>query len=392
VNFNVRWGFWFSIRLAAVFSFLWWPGSSAAQTPPVIQAQPYNQTVRPGATVCIGVGAFGSPPLSYQWWQNDHPLSDGGIISGATSNLLALSSVTTNETASYSVVVANSFGSVTSAPALLNVTLTGPDPNLLTINPGWNLIANQLNHPDGNTLNHIMLTNVTPPLPDGCQLFKFVNNTTNGSPWVPAIYRAAWGSWVPGDVTLNPGEGAYLLNPSTAPFSISLMGTAMPRRSGPYPNAWDPMLLLSGQGFEPATFDLIYGAPATEEPYTFVFQWDNLYAGYTIYAYALGERPGPGLSWLPSAPAIPIGQSVWIKLPGNYGSPPAAPVYLSVQLSNASPALQWNVVPVPSPVATMLQFSTNLVDWRDLANASSSWPLTSGTNDSPQRFYRVRSQ
>jgi Immunoglobulin I-set domain len=351
---------------------------------PAIQAEPYNQTVRPGATVCIGVGAFGSPPLTYQWWQNDHPLSDGGIVSGVNSNLLTLSSVTTNETASYSVIVTSYLGSVTSAPAFLNVTLSGPDPNVLTIYPGWNLIANQLNHPDGNTLNHIMLTNVTPPLPDGCQLFKFVNDTTNGSPWVPAIYRAAWGSWVPGDVTLNPGEGAFLLNPSTSPFSIRLMGTAMPRRSGPYPLATS-WCLLSDQGFEPSTFDLIYGAPAPD--FSQVLQWNTPY--FNLYAYALTEHPS-GMNWTPSAPAIPIGQSVWILVPGNHGAPPAAPVYLSVQLSNASAALQWNAVPMAT--TTVLQFSTNLVNWTDLTNASSPWPLASGTNDPPQRFYRVRSQ
>jgi Immunoglobulin I-set domain len=355
--------------------------------PPAFLAQPYNQTVRPGATVCIGVGAFGSPPLTYQWWQNDHPLSDGGMISGANSNLLTLRSVTTNESASYSVVVASDLGSLTSDSAILNVTLSGPDPNALTIYPGWNLIANQLNHPNGNTLNNIMLTNVTPPLPDGCQLFKFVNNTTNGSPWVPSIYRAAWGSWVPGDVTLNPGEGAYLLNSSTAPFSISLIGTAMSRRSEPYPNVWGGMLLLSGQGFEPSTFELIYGGPAQVNDQ--VFQWNKLYAAYSIYAYALIKGP-PGEGWSPSAPAIPIGQSVWIKVAGNYGWVPPAPVYLSVQLSNNFAALQWNVVPFMT--STVLQFSTNLVNWTDLTNASSPWPLTSGTNGSPQRFYRVRSQ
>jgi Immunoglobulin I-set domain len=354
--------------------------------PPAFLAQPYNQTVRPGATVCIGVGTFDSPPLTYQWWQNDHPLSDGGIISGANSDLLTLRSVTTNESASYSVVVASDLGSVTSDPAILNVTLSGPDPNAVTINPGWNLFANQLNHPDGNTLNHIMLTNVTPPLPDGCQLFKFVNNTTNGSPWVPSIYRAALGSWVPGDVTLNPGEGAFLLNPSTAPFSISLIGTAMPRRSGPYPTTGG-MLLLSGQGFEPATFELIYGGPAQASDQ--VFQWDAPY--YHIYSYT-ETKGGPNLAWAPTAPVIPIGQSVWTRVPrGAYRWPPGAPVYLSVQLSNGSAALQWNDVPAPVE-PNVLQFSTNLVNWTDLTNASSPWPLTSGTNGSRQRFYRVRSQ
>src|SRR5581483_3541211 len=53
----------------------------------------------------------------------------------------------------------------------------------VVMQPGWNLIANPLNATNGNALDNILRTNVSPALPDGCQFFKYLNDVTNGSPW-----------------------------------------------------------------------------------------------------------------------------------------------------------------------------------------------------------------
>ena len=82
---------------------------------PSITTQPVNQIVCFPNTATFSVGASGAAPLTYQWRLN------GGNIAGATS-----SSYTTGTAGGYSVVVANSCGSVTSVVATLTVQACGP--------------------------------------------------------------------------------------------------------------------------------------------------------------------------------------------------------------------------------------------------------------------------
>ncbi len=87
--------------------------------PPQITAQPVSQTVNPGATGLLTVVASGELPLSYQWRK------DGAVVSGATGATLAVTNVSTTTAGSYSVVVSNGGGSVTSNPAVLTVRVSG---------------------------------------------------------------------------------------------------------------------------------------------------------------------------------------------------------------------------------------------------------------------------
>ena len=86
-----------------------------ASGPPVITTQPANQTVGVGSSVSLSVSATGAAPLNYQWRANGAPLT------GATSATLRLSSVQISDAGSYSVVITNSAGSVTSDTAMLTV-------------------------------------------------------------------------------------------------------------------------------------------------------------------------------------------------------------------------------------------------------------------------------
>ncbi len=97
---------------------------------PSITSQPTNSTVAAGGSKTFYVAATGSGTLTYQWRKNGSNLSDGGNVSGATSSSLTLSIVSVSDTANYDVVVANSFGSVTSSTAGLNVTCP-----TITVNP-----------------------------------------------------------------------------------------------------------------------------------------------------------------------------------------------------------------------------------------------------------------
>jgi hypothetical protein len=97
-------------------------GSSApTATAPTITTQPQSATVADGATATFTVVAAGTAPLSYQWQLG------GAAISGATAASYTTAALTTaNSGTSYTVVVSNSAGSVTSSPATLTVTAAAP--------------------------------------------------------------------------------------------------------------------------------------------------------------------------------------------------------------------------------------------------------------------------
>lgn len=88
---------------------------------PAIAQQPLSVTVTNGVTVTFTAQATGTPALSYQWQFDGTNLVNGGDISGATSSNLTIADVTTTNAGTYTVAVANSYGSVTSAVATLTV-------------------------------------------------------------------------------------------------------------------------------------------------------------------------------------------------------------------------------------------------------------------------------
>ena len=82
---------------------------------PQILIQPQSQIASPGTTVTFSVTVSGAPPPTYQWNKAGQP------ISGATSSTLTLDNVQDRDASTYTVVVTNSLGSATSAPAFLIV-------------------------------------------------------------------------------------------------------------------------------------------------------------------------------------------------------------------------------------------------------------------------------
>ena len=82
--------------------------AAAAGAVPIIPTQPVGGTIAFGANTTLSIVASGTPTPTYQWQV------DGVNISGATS-----SSYVTSMPGTYTVVVTNSHGSVTSSPAVL---------------------------------------------------------------------------------------------------------------------------------------------------------------------------------------------------------------------------------------------------------------------------------
>ncbi len=95
-------------------------GKCLTGTPPSISAQPASQIVTVGSAVAFTVTAGGTPPLSYQWCFN------GANLAGANSVTLALTNVQFVDAGTYSVVVSNLAGSVTSSNAELIVNPASP--------------------------------------------------------------------------------------------------------------------------------------------------------------------------------------------------------------------------------------------------------------------------
>src|SRR2546430_501978 len=86
--------------------------STTSNTPPSITAQPSDLTVTAGQTATFSVQATGSAPLSYQWQKAST------AIAGATSSSYTTAATTSSDNGSqFTVVVSNSFGSVTSKAA-----------------------------------------------------------------------------------------------------------------------------------------------------------------------------------------------------------------------------------------------------------------------------------
>ena len=95
---------------------------------PAITSQPVDQTVRDGAVgtgsvASFSVVALGRPPLSYQWYADNAPVTD------ATNRTLTFLSPTTGlQGTNFQIVISNASGSVTSSVAVLTLLASNQPP------------------------------------------------------------------------------------------------------------------------------------------------------------------------------------------------------------------------------------------------------------------------
>jgi nitrogen fixation protein FixH len=93
---------------------------------PSITAQPVSATINVGSNVVFTVTASGTTPLSYQWLFNGT-----NTLAGATNAVLMVTNVQPTSAGTYSVVVTNVVGSVTSSNAVLVLLI----PPAITVQP-----------------------------------------------------------------------------------------------------------------------------------------------------------------------------------------------------------------------------------------------------------------
>ncbi|MGP8020225.1 MAG: immunoglobulin domain-containing protein [Limisphaerales bacterium] len=125
---------------------------------------PTNQTVAQNSTVTFVVNAVGTEPLSYQWQANGVNLLNGGRISGATNSTLTVSGVLTGDAKSYSVIVTNNIGSVTSSPPAVLMVLTSPLFSSIATDTNGNFVLSGIGNVSGNTYYVLASTNLATPL------------------------------------------------------------------------------------------------------------------------------------------------------------------------------------------------------------------------------------
>ena len=97
---------------------------------PAILVQPHSVTNIDGSTVMFSVTAAGTAPLHYQWQQF------AGNLPGATASVLTLTNISDSDAGTYTVIVSNSAGTVTSDPAELVTVppLIVTQPTNITVN------------------------------------------------------------------------------------------------------------------------------------------------------------------------------------------------------------------------------------------------------------------
>ena len=148
---------------------------------PLISQGPTNKTIFAGSSVTFGVTASGDEPLYYQWQFN------GNNIPGATRSAYAIGAAKTQNAGSYTVIVTNAYGAVTTSPATLTVLET-VKPSVTITTPKANLVvSNSILSIQGTAKDNVAVASVS---------YRINSNT-----WTLAQGTSNW----TGQVTLSQG-------------------------------------------------------------------------------------------------------------------------------------------------------------------------------------------
>jgi pectin methylesterase-like acyl-CoA thioesterase len=251
-------------RLLLAISATNWLYGWQPQLAPLILTQPSSLNVGGGEPASFSVGAIGISSLTYQWLKN------GTNLNGQTGATLTINSANANDAGTYSVIVSNSAGFVTSSTASLTVGNTAP-----TLAPVSDQTVNV-----GVTVN---VTNVVTDPDAPAQSLSFtllagpgsVGTGTGVFTWRPDVTFSGTTNGVQVVVTDNgtPNLSAtnsfnVIVNPLTAPsvssysiaggqFALSVSGIAGPDYSLQVSSNlfdWDTLLITNSP---PPVFTLV---------------------------------------------------------------------------------------------------------------------------------------
>lgn len=147
----------YSVIVSNVYGAVTSCPASLLVAPLAIVASPTNMTGLIAGSVTLSVSAVGIKPFTYQWQH------DGTNIIGATGATLTLANLSPDKAGSYSVIVSNSLGGMTSSTAWLDIVP-------MVIN---SLPQNQYSFPGGNATFSISISASIP------QSYQWQLNGTN---------------------------------------------------------------------------------------------------------------------------------------------------------------------------------------------------------------------
>jgi hypothetical protein len=179
---------------------------------PSISIPPQSLTVTNGDRASFNVTGTGNPAPTYQWQRNNTD------ILGATSSSYTIPSAMLADQASYAVVLANSVGSITSAPATLTVL----------VEPTITMAPTNLTVTNGNTATFTVTATGNPP--PSYQWFKgtgAIGGATSSSYSIPSVTTNDAGSFsvlVSNSVgsTNSPPVTLSVYVPAVVPLTLSL--------------------------------------------------------------------------------------------------------------------------------------------------------------------------
>jgi Glucose / Sorbosone dehydrogenase/Immunoglobulin I-set domain/Chitobiase/beta-hexosaminidase C-terminal domain len=113
-------------------------GLTVLAASPFILTQPESREIGAGAKVRFDVDARGTPPLAYQWFHDEEPITD------ATNRFLSIANAQGVDGGIYRVTISNALGGTNGGPAMLVVTTAPPtivldSPLVRAVRGGWPL-------------------------------------------------------------------------------------------------------------------------------------------------------------------------------------------------------------------------------------------------------------
>jgi hypothetical protein len=138
--------------------------------------------------------------------------------------------------------------------------------------PGFSMIANQLD--SGNNT----VASLLPSVPDGVAIYKFVNGSY-------LINGYEFGEWSLPNMTLNPGEGAFIFNPTAAAFNALFVGEV--KQGSLQTGIPAGFSIVASQVPQTGALDTVLGFPVADGDTVYLF--NNATGNYSISGFEFGE-------------------------------------------------------------------------------------------------------
>jgi hypothetical protein len=320
---------------------------------PAVVVPPMSVTNIVGSTVTFTVTAVGTAPLGYQWQFGGSPLF------GQTASNLVINSIANSDAGTYTVVVTNSVGSVTSAPAFL-VTV----PPLITSQP-TNLTVIQ-----GQPASFSVTVNGQTPFTYQWQLNS--NNISGATNRIYALIAA----------TNSTDAGSYRVivsNPQGTQISSNAILTVVV----PPAITQQPTNVIAVVGD-----NVSFSVTATGTPLFYQWHLSNTNLPSANSATLTLNSVTTNSSGTYSVTVTNIGGSVTSSNVTLAVYPTLVPVVATISYTNHQFTMTLTGVPTYNYV---IQGSSNLLDWVSLVTNASPFTYVD-TNRMDNRFYRGQYQ